>query len=200
MIKAIIFDVGGVLHSNESFYINKHIEKKLGIRLLKFKNQYKELIDTLEKGHVNEVQFNKKLIKLTKSKLKASKKSLFTQEYLVRYKKNHDVLKIVNNLKTKKYTLAILSNSIKSLVKINYKMRIYKDFRIKMFSHQIGIIKPDPKIYRLTLRKLKVKPQEAVFIDDKLENVRAANKLGIKGIHFKNENKLYKDLQKLKVL
>ena len=79
-------------------------------------------------------------------------------------------------------------------------MGIYKDFKIKVFSHQVGIIKPDPKIYKLTLKKLQLEPKETVFIDDKIENVIAANKLGMKGLLFKNALKLQKDLIKLKVL
>ncbi len=200
MIKAIIFDVGGVLHTNESYYINQHIEKRLGVKLTKFKNQYKKLIDTLEEGIINEIHFGKKLIRFTKSKLKASKKSLFTQEYIKRYKKNYNVLKIVNKLRQKNYKLAILSNSIESLVRVNYKMGIYKDFKIKVFSHQVGIIKPDPKIYKLTLKKLQLEPKETVFIDDKIENVIAAKKLGMNSLLFKNALKLQKDLIKLKVL
>ena len=59
--------------------------------------------------------------------------------------------------------------------------------------------KPDPSIYKLTLNRYKVIAKNAVFIDDKLENVHAAIKLGIHGIHFTTAAKLARDLETLGV-
>ena len=54
-----------------------------------------------------------------------------------------------------------------------------------------GIKKPDPKIFLLTCNRLDVRPEECVFIDDTLENVEAANKLGMKSFWWnKHENKI----------
>ena len=47
-----------------------------------------------------------------------------------------------------------------------------------------GLIKPDPAIYQLLMERHAITPSRAVFIDDKLENVEAARKLGLHGIHF----------------
>ena len=57
--------------------------------------------------------------------------------------------------------------------------------------------KPDANIYTLTLDRYKIIPENAVFIDDKLENVHAATKLGINGIHFTSAAKLKRDLETL---
>ena len=54
--------------------------------------------------------------------------------------------------------------------------------------------KPDPRIYKVTLDRYAVTASNAVFIDDKLENVNAAIQLGIHGIHFTTAAKLKKDL------
>jgi 2-haloacid dehalogenase len=59
--------------------------------------------------------------------------------------------------------------------------------------------KPDANIYTLTLDRYKIIPENAVFIDDKLENVHAATKLGIHGIHFTSTAKLKRDLETLGV-
>ena len=45
-----------------------------------------------------------------------------------------------------------------------------------------GVRKPDPKIYLVTCDKLKVKPTECLFMDDTLENIETANKLGMQTI------------------
>ena len=54
----------------------------------------------------------------------------------------------------------------------------------------------DPKIFEITLDKLGVKPDEAVFVDDGKNNVLAAEKLGMKGIIFENAKQLEETLQK----
>ena len=59
--------------------------------------------------------------------------------------------------------------------------------------------KPDANIYTLTLDRYKIIPENAVFIDDKLENVHAATQLGMHGIHFTSAAKLKRDLETLGV-
>ena len=60
--------------------------------------------------------------------------------------------------------------------------------------------KPFEKIYQITIDRFKIGPTESVFIDDNLRNVKAAEKLNIKGIHFKNSDKLEIELRNLKIL
>ena len=51
-------------------------------------------------------------------------------------------------------------------------------------SAELGLAKPDPKIYRLALDRLDVPPARAVFVDDFSENVKAAAALGLRAIQF----------------
>lgn len=60
--------------------------------------------------------------------------------------------------------------------------------------------KPDREIYQLLLDRYQVVPENAVFIDDSLKNIKGAEALGIKGIHFKSPEQLKTDLEKLGVL
>jgi 2-haloacid dehalogenase len=55
--------------------------------------------------------------------------------------------------------------------------------------------KPHPAIYKLLLNRFNITPENAIFIDDNLENVQAANKLKIHAIQFKNHQKLIADLK-----
>ncbi len=54
--------------------------------------------------------------------------------------------------------------------------------------------KPFRKIYEITLSRYDITPEKAVFIDDNIENVETAKKIGINGIHFKNPDQLRQDL------
>ena len=58
-------------------------------------------------------------------------------------------------------------------------------------------MKPDERIYQLALARLSVKPAEAVFVDDFIENILAAKKLGIHAIHFQNRDQALQDLKSL---
>ncbi len=60
--------------------------------------------------------------------------------------------------------------------------------------------KPYPDIYEIFLKRYKVAPSEAVFIDDSLPNVHAAEALGIKAIHFQSAKKLRETLEELEIL
>lgn len=59
--------------------------------------------------------------------------------------------------------------------------------------------KPTPAFYQLLLDRYSVKAAEALFIDDNLRNVLAAEKLGIKSIHFSSAEQLKSELIELKI-
>jgi len=63
-----------------------------------------------------------------------------------------------------------------------------------------GVIKPDPRIFRILLERYAIAPEEAVFIDDNPANAAAADALGIHGIHFRSPDLLRRELKALKLL
>ena len=63
------------------------------------------------------------------------------------------------------------------------------------FSNRLHLVKPDLNIYNFCLQQLKVLPPEALFVDDKEENVEAAQKLGMKAILFSDYDSLVEDLK-----
>ena len=71
------------------------------------------------------------------------------------------------------------------------------NFDFKTFSSEVGLIKPDPAIYELTLHGLGVSASEALFVDDREINIQAARKLGIRAIQFQSVAQLKDDLEAL---
>jgi 2-haloacid dehalogenase len=67
-------------------------------------------------------------------------------------------------------------------------------------SGEEGVIKPDPRIYRILLDRYRIEPDEAVFIDDNPGNAAAATALGIHGIHFRSPGQLRRELEALGLL
>ena len=67
-------------------------------------------------------------------------------------------------------------------------------------SGEEGVIKPDPRIFRILLDRYRIAPDEAVFIDDNPGNAAAAAALGIHGIHFRSPELLRRELEALGLL
>jgi putative hydrolase of the HAD superfamily len=67
-------------------------------------------------------------------------------------------------------------------------------FDVLVWSYQLSMAKPDPAIYRHTLKELGVQPHEALFLDDKTVNIEAAKALGMRAIEFTTVKRLRIDL------
>jgi 2-haloacid dehalogenase len=63
-----------------------------------------------------------------------------------------------------------------------------------VISGEVGVIKPDPRIFEILLERNAVAPESAVFIDDVARNAEAATRLGIHGIHFRSPGQLRREL------
>lgn len=197
MIKAGIFDVGGVLHDASTKYIYPDIITTLGITKEAFDKVWKRLINLFGKGEISEEEFWKVFIKQTQSTKPLPKESLFLREFIKHYNRHEDVLSLVQKLKRNGYRVAILSNSIPPHARYQYEIGIYQNFDVVVLSHEVGIQKPDPEIYALTLEKLGVTAAEAFFVDDLKANVDPAIKLGMHGLIFTKYKVLQDDLQGL---
>jgi epoxide hydrolase-like predicted phosphatase len=66
-----------------------------------------------------------------------------------------------------------------------------------VISAEVGIMKPDPRIYHLALEELRARADESVFIDDMLVNVEAARTVGMAGIHFTQPQQALEELKHL---
>ena len=91
----------------------------------------------------------------------------------------------VLTLKERGYGLYIISNYGEyTLEQTKEKLKFLNHMDGAVFSYQYQIIKPDARIYELLLEKYQLKADECVFIDDRLENVESARKMGYEGIVF----------------
>jgi epoxide hydrolase-like predicted phosphatase len=70
-------------------------------------------------------------------------------------------------------------------------------FDTMVISAEVGVMKPDARIFHLALEELAARPEESVFIDDVLVNVEAARAAGMTGIHFTQPDKALDELKRL---
>jgi HAD superfamily hydrolase (TIGR01549 family) len=96
------------------------------------------------------------------------------------------------------YKVSLLCNASSKIVDPLIEKQGFKEFcNPIIFSSDVGMAKPQPEIYQLMLDQLSIPADQAIFIDDRTANVEGAQKVGIKGIHFKSFEQLVDDLSQL---
>ncbi len=194
MIKAIIFDLGGVVinFNNTPYY--KYLSKEGGLSLKTIRHVIEDVtLPDFEKGKITLQQFEKN----TAIKLGMKQNRIRWLEF---YKEtvmfNYDVIELITTLH-KEYITGYLSNVDISRYLYTIKIMNMDLFDFKFASCYIKLRKPDIKIYKKVIKELKLPSKEIIFIDDREENVNSAIKAGINGIHFKDRRTLDIELSKL---
>lgn len=199
-IKAIVFDVGGVLMTGKkkkttiktihSPGIHESVAKQLGISL----DQYFDSIDTAYAKSM-EGQISKNILLDTISfNLNFPRKKIeriFTQVYKKTLKKNKWLYHVAAQLKKKGYKIIILSDQWHLSKEALITKEDYSLFDKVILSCDVGMRKPSKQIYNFLLEQVNLKPHQVLFIDNQEWNIVPANRLGMKTI-------LYVDNQKTK--
>lgn len=95
------------------------------------------------------------------------------------------------------YVYALLTNNFKGIEQIlDKKYNIPTFYNQIINSSEVGFTKPDIRIFQHALNVLEKKPEQCIFVDDKLENVQAATSLGMTGIMYKDFHQFTKALEK----
>ena len=108
---------------------------------------------------------------------------------------NAELIEFIQNELKSKYKISLLSNvgsEPGQLVNINK-----LPFDDILLSFEVGMAKPDLTIYDLAAKRLGLKPEECIFVDDLAENVEAAESIGMKGIVFKDYTDFLTNLNKI---
>ena len=95
------------------------------------------------------------------------------------------------------YRTAILSNMPTEKLKYMHadgQFRWIRDFAVAVFSCEYLLVKPEPSIYRLCLKKLGASPGECLFLDDVPKNAEGARAVGISAIVFRSADEAAKEL------
>ena len=96
------------------------------------------------------------------------------------------------------YKTSLISNAWDDLRQVlEYTWKIADVFDEIIISAEVGVAKPDPRIYQIALERLAVAPQQAVFVDDFPANIAGARAVGMHAIHFKNSLQARKELDRL---
>ena len=200
MIKGIVFDLDGVffLNGTENFIKNVNerfnVSKDDAIQCYKKSDEMNKFYKTGKwNGNQYWTWFIKKLeIDSTKDELL----ELLSEGYAI----NKQALNLCRKLRIKGYKTLICSNNFPERIEIlNRKFNFLKEFNIRIFSFEVGFLKPDEKIFKILCDNSKLKSNEIFFADDNEKNVEATRKFGINSVLYTNFDEFVNELKKLGV-
>jgi epoxide hydrolase-like predicted phosphatase len=196
-IRAVIFDLGGVLVRTENRAPREHLALSLGMTYgelsqVIFNNESARLATVGQittQVHWNNIQ---EALHLTPEEFPRVAAKFWGGDCL-----DENLVEYLRSLRVE-YSTALLSNAWDNLREmIESRWKIADAFDEIIISAEVGIAKPDPRIYQIALERLGVTPIESVFVDDFIENVEAARSEGLYGIHFKGPDQACSELEEL---
>lgn len=187
MIKAIVFDIGGVLLRTDDRSARQKLEAQYGLapggadRLVFDSQVAKE--STIGEASQDSIWDNVgKVLDLSEEELNDFQLTFWANDHV-----DQELVEFLRECR-KDYITALLSNAWvdarKTFAEI-YGLVEGQTVDYILYSSELGVAKPDPQIYHILAEKIKSEFNEIIFVDDFIENVEAAQKLGIHAYHFK---------------
>ncbi len=183
-IKAVIFDVGGVIVRTEDLGPRSKWEARLGLKPWGLAQLVFE----------SEASFQASVGKLTvpdiwksvgaRLKLGEAEIAELQHDFWAGDRADQELVAFLQSLRPR-YKTALLTNAwpdARLTLTKRYHLDIVDDIVV---SAEESVVKPDPRIYRIAAERLGVLPEQAVFVDDVEENIAGARAAGMHGIQFK---------------
>ncbi|KPK21345.1 MAG: hypothetical protein AMK69_21945 [Nitrospira bacterium SG8_3] len=195
-IHAVVFDIGGVLSQYTDFKTYLKWEQQLGLPPKGlFKIIYENPVSqqaTLGNATIAEIwQEVGRQLELSPAELRKMQEEIWSG-----YEWNTQMLDFIRSLKPN-YKTGVLSDAWADAGEGMADVINHDLFDVIVFSSEVGMQKPDPEIYRLTLSRLKVEPQETIFLDDRERNVDGALSVGMHGLLFTETHQAIEEIKRL---
>jgi glucose-1-phosphatase len=196
-IRAIIWDLGGVILRTEDRTLRSKLAERLGMTYddldrLVFESQSSKEATVGIIDATRHWQSVCKILNLPVEEISAFQATFFGGDQI-----DTNLLETIRSFKPD-YRTGLLSNAWSDLRKyIENDWNISEVFDDIIISAEVGLAKPDHRIYQLAIQRLGVAAEEAVFIDDVLANVEGARSAGLSAIKFQNPPQVQEELGKL---
>jgi epoxide hydrolase-like predicted phosphatase len=195
-IKAVFFDLGGVIVRTEFQAPRQQLAERLGMEY----DDLDRIVFDSESGRLaalGEVTADQHWISiLSRLKRPDSELSAMRQEFFAGDIVDRTLVEYIRSLRGK-YKTGLISNAWSDLRDFIVREKFDDAFDKMIISAEVGAMKPEPKIFQIALEQFGVRPREAVFVDDFYINIEGCEKVGMKGIHFKDAESTLKQLKEL---
>jgi len=195
-IRAVYFDLGGVIVRTEFQAPRQHLAERYGMEYeglskLVFESESSRQASI---GLISEDEHWAAVARrlyLPESETQAIREEFFAGDIT-----DLDLLDFMRGLR-RKLKVGLISNAWSGLRPWIVSKKFEDAFDAMTISAEAGVMKPDERIYQIALEKLGVKASESVFLDDFAENVAGARAVGMQAIHFTQPEQALKELKQL---
>jgi len=195
-IKAVFFDLGGVIVRTEFQAPRQQLAEKLG---MEYDDLSKLVFDSdsgvrASIGEISSAEHWASVIQ--RLKRPASELAVIREEFFAGDIVDRTLLEYIRSLRGK-YKTGLISNAWSDLREFIVREKFDDAFDHMVISAEVGAAKPEPKIFQIALEHFGASPNEAVFVDDFEVNIEGCEKVGMKGIHFVDPESALRQLKKL---
>jgi putative hydrolase of the HAD superfamily len=196
-IESIIFDWGGVLIDDPRPGLLKYCSEAFGVPLEDYTPVHDSFLDEFHKGEISEERFWRQITgKLGKPM--PSVKSQWYDAFRSAYVPKQEMFALASSLHDNGCKTALLSNTELPAVRFFHEQS-YCMFDLLVFSCVERVMKPQRRIYEITLERLGTKAEQTVFIDDVKDYIQAAKLIGLNTILFDSVEQVKDELARLGV-
>jgi len=195
-IRAIFFDFGGVIARTEYQAPRQHLAERLGM-------EYEDVVKIVfespssDSAAVGEISAEDHWAEVTKRlRQPESETEVIREEFFAGDVIDHEIVDYLRSLRSD-YHVGLISNAWPDLRDYIIEQKIEDAFDHMVISAEVGVMKPEARIYKIALEQAGVSPDEAVFVDDFFENIEGCQAVGMHGIHFKNPGQAMDELKQL---
>ncbi|MGL1933631.1 MAG: HAD family phosphatase [Fibrobacterales bacterium] len=196
MIKAVIYDWGGVICVNPAPQFLTACSTALGVEEARLQPLLTHYIDPFQKGEITEEALWKSICSELHIKNYDWTQPLWRPAFESFYTPQQQVIDSAKTLKSLGYKIGFLSNTEVPAMELHLSLG-YDFFDARVFSCVEGIIKPLGDIYSLIAERLGLSSEECIMIDDKSENIVGAQAAGMSGILFSSESQYLSEIASL---
>jgi putative hydrolase of the HAD superfamily len=194
-IRAVVFDIGGVLEITPDLGLDKKWEQRLGLKPGELNERLGDVWRGGTLGTISIEQVHRSIGEImdwNEAQVHEFMDDIWS-EYLGTL--NVELAEYFRSLRPK-YQTAIISNSFvgaREKEVEHYQFDTICDFII--YSHEVGLRKPDPRIFLLACERLCLQPHEVIFLDDHKEVYVSAEEMGMHCIEFKDTAQAIADIE-----
>lgn len=196
-VRAVVFDIGGVLEVTPDLGVAGKWERELGLGAGELGPLIEEVSDAGAIGTIPEEEAVRRfgeILGLDRQQLDAFVADLWAN-YLGTL--NSELASYFASLRPR-YRTGIISNSFVGAREREQALYGFGDMTdVIIYSHEVGMSKPDPRIFALASERLGVRPEEMVFLDDVPLMVDAARQAGLQAVLFTTTQQAIADIEAL---
>jgi putative hydrolase of the HAD superfamily len=196
-IRVVFFDLGGVIVRTEYQAPRQQLAERLG---MEYEDLDRIVFDSetgrqASIGAITSLQHWESVMERLKRPYEEM--SSIRDEFFAGDIVDREILAFLRSLRGGKCKTGLISNAWSDLRDYLVREKMDDAFDHIIISAEVGVAKPAPKIFQIALEQAGAKPNETVFVDDFYANIKGCEKVGMKGIHFKDTQSTLQQLKQL---